>query len=192
VVAIEHFNSRFWARWCVCTLALLLLVPSVKFGIPIASAAPIFWCWHSFVDHIYWDWQRCTVPCPDVIGSHLEIGKRKLKAAGLKVGCITSVPGYTVTEKCGPSYKDDDPSRFAHPAGHTHGGSEGNGGHTHEAEHLAGRSGHKRSETPEPSPEFLHPRPDYSYLTSGPRIVAQYPSPFVTAKTGSAVSLTIG
>ncbi len=35
MVAIEHFNSRFWARWCVCTLALLLLVPSVKFGIPL-------------------------------------------------------------------------------------------------------------------------------------------------------------
>jgi hypothetical protein len=25
----------------------------------IASAAPIFWCWHAFVDEIYYDWQRC-------------------------------------------------------------------------------------------------------------------------------------
>jgi hypothetical protein len=23
-----------------------------------ASAAPIFWCWHAFVDHIYWNWQN--------------------------------------------------------------------------------------------------------------------------------------
>jgi hypothetical protein len=28
---------------------------------PIASAAPIFWCWHAFVDEIYWDFQnQCT------------------------------------------------------------------------------------------------------------------------------------
>ncbi len=29
----------------------------------IASAAPIFWCWHGYVDHVYWDWQRCQ-PSP--------------------------------------------------------------------------------------------------------------------------------
>ena len=29
----------------------------------IASAAPIFWCWHAFVDEIYWDFQnQCAVP----------------------------------------------------------------------------------------------------------------------------------
>ena len=28
----------------------------------IASAAPIFWCWHAFVDEIYWDFQnQCAV-----------------------------------------------------------------------------------------------------------------------------------
>lgn len=27
---------------------------------PIASAAPIFWCWHAFVDDIYHDWQQCS------------------------------------------------------------------------------------------------------------------------------------
>src|SRR5262245_28342442 len=26
----------------------------------IASAAPIFWCFHAFVDEIYYDWQHCT------------------------------------------------------------------------------------------------------------------------------------
>lgn len=25
-----------------------------------SPAAPIFWCWHAFVDHIYWDWQQCS------------------------------------------------------------------------------------------------------------------------------------
>lgn len=25
----------------------------------IASAAPIFWCWHAFLDDVYYDWQSC-------------------------------------------------------------------------------------------------------------------------------------
>lgn len=30
---------------------------------PIASAAPIFWCWHAFMDEIYWDYQnQCAAP----------------------------------------------------------------------------------------------------------------------------------
>jgi hypothetical protein len=156
-------------------------------SLPVASAAPIFWCWHSFVDHIYWDWQRCTVPCPDVIGCSLEIGKRKVRATGLKVGPITSVPGCTVTERY------EDPSRYAQPPNHAHGGEGGNGGHPHGAEHMASLAGsRKRPERPEPSHEFLHPTPDYSYLTRGPRIVAQYPAPSVPIKPGCAVSLTIG
>ena len=27
-----------------------------------ASAVPLFWCWHAFVDEIYFDWQRCSLP----------------------------------------------------------------------------------------------------------------------------------
>jgi hypothetical protein len=80
-----------------------------------ASAAPIFWCWHAFVDHIYWDWQRCTVPCPDVTGCTLERYEPR------------------------------------------HGGS------------------HHEPGTDIASPEFLHPRPDYSYLRRGPRVIAQAP-----------------
>ena len=159
-------------------------------SLPIASAAPVFWCWHAFVDHIYWDWQRCTVPCPDVTGSYLEIAKKKIKAAGLKVGSITCVPGCTVTEKFLPSCKDEDLSRYAHTPGHTHSGNGGNGDHTHDAEHMVDHSGHKLPDKPEPSHEFLHPKPDYSYLTRGPRIIAQYPAPLVTVKAGTAVSLT--
>ncbi len=39
----------------------------------IASAAPIFWCWHAFLDHVYWDWQRCIVaPQPPVVTPPVE------------------------------------------------------------------------------------------------------------------------
>ena len=31
----------------------------------IASAAPIFWCWHGFLDDIYWDWQNCFGAPPE-------------------------------------------------------------------------------------------------------------------------------
>jgi hypothetical protein len=31
----------------------------------IASAAPIFWCWHAYLDHVYWDWQRCVPQPPE-------------------------------------------------------------------------------------------------------------------------------
>jgi hypothetical protein len=31
----------------------------------VASAAPIFWCWHAFLDDVYWDWQSCMGAPPD-------------------------------------------------------------------------------------------------------------------------------
>lgn len=27
-----------------------------------ASAAPIFWCWHAFLDDVYYDWEACQIP----------------------------------------------------------------------------------------------------------------------------------
>jgi hypothetical protein len=27
----------------------------------LAAAAPIFWCWHSFLDDVYYDWEACEV-----------------------------------------------------------------------------------------------------------------------------------
>lgn len=65
-------------------------------SIMIASAAPIFWCWHAFVDHIYWNWQMCQLTCPDLVGCPLEIAKLKIKRAGLKLGCVTRLPRYCV------------------------------------------------------------------------------------------------
>jgi hypothetical protein len=165
-------------------------------SLSIASAAPIFWCWHAFVDHIYWDWQRCTVPCPDVTGSYVEIAKRKIRAAGLTVGSITSMPGCAANEKC-PPCSTDDPSRYAHAPGHTHDEAgdthDHTPGHGHESERKPAHGGPpKRPEKIEPSHEFLHPTPDYSYLTRGPRVVAQYPPPYAAVKARSSVSLTIG
>ena len=64
--------------------------------ITIASAAPIFWCWHAFVDHIYWDWQKCTVICPDVVGYTLPFVRNKLRVAGLRVGSITRLPKFAI------------------------------------------------------------------------------------------------
>ena len=29
-------------------------------NIPSAPAAVIFWCWHAYLDDLYWDWQRCA------------------------------------------------------------------------------------------------------------------------------------
>src|SRR3990172_9217602 len=30
--------------------------------IMISPSAPIFWCWHAFLDHVFWDWQNCLAP----------------------------------------------------------------------------------------------------------------------------------
>lgn len=170
--------------------------------LPVASAAPIFWCWHAFVDHIYWDWQRCTVPCPDVSGCTLELAKKKLKAYGLRVGSKTCLPecalpgGYQP-----PAYRDPDPSRYLHqPNGHGH-GSEPEGGHEqgphhHRVQALVRHGGGSHPERgehghPEPSHAFLNPQPDYEYLTRGPRVIAQCPAPDTTVKVNSAVDLTL-
>lgn len=32
--------------------------------IMISPSAPIFWCWHAFLDHVYVDWQQCLIATP--------------------------------------------------------------------------------------------------------------------------------
>lgn len=183
----------------------------------VASAAPIFWCWHAFVDHIYWDWQRCTVPCPDVTGCTLGIAKLKLRAAGLCAGTITRIPRCCLPpDRCIPVVDDADPSRYLSHGGHTpdpepHDHSDhGHSQHDH-SEHdrskavpsdmkppqkpsrtkMYAASPEKDPRTPRPSDEFLHPKPDYSYLLRGPRVVAQAPIGHTTAKIGGCVDLTV-
>lgn len=155
--------------------------------LPVASAAPIFWCWHAYVDDIYWDWQRCTVPVPDTTGCTLPIAKTMINAGGLTCGSVMYLPRYaTPQEQCYPAYNDPDPTRYCHTApapmpSHVHEG----GGKGRSKERSHNEHGHM------PSPEFAHVQQDYSYLRTGPRVIAQHPSPFTTAKNGTAVTLTI-
>lgn len=164
-----------------------------------ASAAPIFWCWHAFVDHIYWDWQRCTVLCPDVTGCTLEMAKIKLKSAGLKPGSITRLPRCVLPpDRCLPPYQDPDPSHYFHtthpvPSQEPPTDDHPEHGHSHAASQYEPRHGgsHHEPGGDMPSDEFLHPKPDYSYLRRGPRVIAQAPSAYTTAKARSAVDLTV-
>jgi Common central domain of tyrosinase len=173
--------------------------------LPVASAAPIFWCWHAFVDHIYWDWQRCTVPCPDVAGCTLEIAKKKIKAAGLRLRSTICLPECTLPPGYRPpAYRDPDPTRYFHPGANGDGGHDPLGGGHHapkpveHAMHSAARHAGPKPHGAEPdahdhasSHDFLHPRPDYEYLTRGPRVIAQCPGAHATVKAGTGVDLTL-
>jgi Common central domain of tyrosinase len=173
--------------------------------LPVASAAPIFWCWHAFVDHIYWDWQRCTVPCPDVAGCTLEIAKKKIKAAGLSLRSTICLPECTLPPGYRPpAYRDPDPTRYFHAGANGHAGHDPLGGGHHaprpmeHAMHGAARHAGPKPHGAEPdahdhpsSHAFLHPRADYEYLTRGPRVIAQCPGAHATVKAGTGVDLTL-
>lgn len=62
----------------------------------IASAAPIFWCWHAFLDHVYYSWQFCQVVVPKCTGMRLGMARFRLKVAGLRVGTITRIPRFVI------------------------------------------------------------------------------------------------
>lgn len=49
-----------------------------------APEAPIFWPFHSFIDDIWWNWQRITVVVPSCIGLNLDEARRKLHYFGLR------------------------------------------------------------------------------------------------------------
>ena len=38
----------------------------------VASAVPLFWCWHAFVDEIYWDYQKCAARTDDILWQHIN------------------------------------------------------------------------------------------------------------------------
>lgn len=41
----------------------------------VASAVPLFWCWHAFVDEIYYDWQQCQLdPAPNYVIRSIDNG----------------------------------------------------------------------------------------------------------------------
>lgn len=55
-----------------------------------SPSAPIFWPWHSFLDDIWWEWQRQTVVTPDCLGQTLAQARATLTAVGLAVGTVTT------------------------------------------------------------------------------------------------------
>ncbi|NJD78420.1 MAG: hypothetical protein FIB08_15220 [Candidatus Methanoperedens sp.] len=61
-------------------------------NIPTAPRAPIFWPWHSFVDDIWWDWQRLSIIVPDCIGLSRTRASRLLISSGLTVGNVILQP----------------------------------------------------------------------------------------------------
>lgn len=170
-------------------------------SIMIASAAPIFWCWHAFVDHIYWNWQLCQLTCPDLVGCPLEIAKLRIKQAGLKLGSVTRLPRFCVPPAHVPMSYAPRLDMYL-PQGHespqtplphhehavpglqavrSHG--ETTHGPSHHAESGA-KQGYPHSESPVPPGEidprdqqpFRHPTPDYSHLLRGPVVIEQSPA----------------
>ena len=57
-----------------------------------SPAAPIFWPWHSFLDDIWWSWQRLSVAVPDCGGRNTIQARALLTAVGLVVGATTVEP----------------------------------------------------------------------------------------------------
>jgi len=54
--------------------------------------APIFWPWHSFIDDIWWAWQRQTVIVPNCVGLTRAGARARLVGVGLVVGPVTLAP----------------------------------------------------------------------------------------------------
>ena len=109
-------------------------------SLAIASASPIFWCWHAFVDHIYYDWQFCQVVVP-----RLGMAKWRLKLAGLKVGSVMTLPflfvrpeGFSLIreEPIDPRIAQTEMTPMVTSDGHEH------GGHGHDASHEASTTWH--------------------------------------------------
>lgn len=57
-----------------------------------SPAAPIFWPWHSFLDDIWWEWQRQTVVVPDCSGLAQNQARSLLNSVGLNLGTVTVIP----------------------------------------------------------------------------------------------------
>jgi len=163
-------------------------------SLPVASAAPIFWCWHAFVDHIYWDWQRCAVTVPPVVGYPLPYARHKLNCAGLKCGAMCWLPQSICPPERVPkpapypclSLPEPEPPHVPHspaPTGKCR--QEDESGHSH------GDGGHDHNAPGMPSQSFLRPANDLSHLMNGPMVIAQYPAADKSIKYGGCIDLTL-
>lgn len=183
----------------------------------IASAAPIFWCWHAFVDHIYWNWQLCQVTCPDVKGCSLQYAKLKLRQNGLCDGTVTHIPRYLVPPERLPKRQTPDPRSYVPSvvaprpeeeeyeyAGVTSIPRRGRG---RKPGHLdAMGPGPIGAPTVDAGHDHVHdtgrgghdgghthpaPVPSYTQLTTGPVVLSQYPAAGTTACVKSNVDLIV-
>lgn len=160
-------------------------------NIMLASAAPIFWCWHAFVDHVYWDWQRCTVVCPDTVGHTLPFARRQLRLAGLVLGTVTRMPRFVVPERIPIPFPipEPDPGPFmrtmAMPMATEHGHTEAHGAEPTVPRAALG-AGFASSVR-----EWKQHMTAIPSLARGPRVIDQSVAAGVSVKHGSAVDLTV-
>lgn len=144
----------------------------------IAPAAPIFWCWHAFLDHVYYDWQFCQVIVPQSKGIRLEMARLRINKSGLKVGNITRIPSSIVRpevitfsqEPIDPLLVEPRTSMMSHNSKR----NEAAGDNAIFGQNIQSGLSHK-----------------FRRLTSGPRVVGQSPSAGTVTSHGSTVDLTV-
>ena len=57
-----------------------------------APEAPIFWPFHSYIDDIWWEWQRLTVAVPSCIGMSFSEAEKMLGFCGLGIKKMGHIP----------------------------------------------------------------------------------------------------
>lgn len=141
----------------------------------IASAAPIFWCWHAFLDHVYYDWQFCQVIVPQCKGLRLGMARFRILHAGLKVGNITRIPSLIIRPEMIPLIEEEtfDP-RLLGP----------------QMMPMALHQAHGDNVEPEEIIAFTRPFLIHNLLR-GPRVIGQFPAAGTTVSHGSSVDLTV-
>jgi len=158
-------------------------------NIMIASAAPIFWCWHAFVDHIYWDWQQCSVTCPNTVGDTLGWATQKLRVAGLKLGGVARIPHFILER---PPFRlpiplPDPPPFLPKPFRMRHDEPAA----THDHEHVADEERPEFSRTPAEFGHSVRAPAAFARLLRGPRVIAQSVSSGRQIRRGRTVDLTV-
>lgn len=165
-----------------------------------ASAAPIFWCWHAFVDHVYWDWQHCAGTCPELVGSSLTLAKRKIKAAGFRLGAVTRLPKFLVQAERLPFGRPvplPDPAplfnRFeAENAAHDHVMTAAAGAHAHAGGGTAAATTGRPADLVTASGfSFFRNQRDSLEAMRGPFVVAQAPKGGTQVRAGVSVEVTV-
>lgn len=143
--------------------------------IMISPAAPIFWCWHAFLDHVYYDWQFCQVTVPQCKGTRLGMARLRIRLSGLKVGNITRIPSLMIRPELISSLQQEklDPLLLEHQ--------------------IPTRSNISDHEVPEAARAGSHTglSDPFRQLVAGPLVIGQSPTAGTTVSQGSSVDLTV-